>query len=183
MIPSRHQRGGLTSAPGHCHPVSQTPQGLRVICSCPARRPGAGWLPPAAFLRTRCHALRNEAAPVPSCQQQGGSRPRAAARLTSVLGCEAVVGVLHEDDIVRLKHGLRGGVEVAVEPHVGVRAAVVADLDHPRGVTHALQRLGAAAPRLACEGERGVSGQGPRLVHRCRTASASSGRRGGETTE
>lgn len=97
----------------------------------------------------------------PSSPQPGGTSPRAAAPLTSVLGHEAIVGVLHEDHVVRLKHGLRGGVEVAVEPHVGVGAAVIADLDDTRGVTQALQGLGTAAPRLPCKGEQAASQESP----------------------
>lgn len=99
--------------------------------------------------------------PVPSSPQRGGTSPHAAAPLTSVLGGEAVVGVLHEDHVVRLKHGLRGGVEVAVEPHVGVGAAVIADLDDTRGVTQALQGLGTAAPWLPCKGEQAASQESP----------------------
>lgn len=97
-----------------------------------------------------------------SSPQQGWSRrqPRSAL-LTSVLACEAVERVLHEDDIVRLEHGLRGGVEVAVEPHVGVGAAVVADLDDTREVTHALQSLGTAAPLLPCTEREQRQGRAP----------------------
>lgn len=86
-----------------------------------------------------------------------GANPMLLALLTSALSHKAIEGVLNEDDIVILKHRLWGGVEVTVEPHVGVGAAVIADLDHPHGVTHALQSLGAAAPLLACKGERAGS--------------------------
>lgn len=105
-----------------------------------------------------------------------------AAPLTSVVGREAVVGALHEDDVVCLKHGLWGGVEVTVEPHVGVGAAVIADLDHARGVTEPPQSLGAAASLLPCKGQQMASRESPGLVQQHRTARASS-ETGGEITE
>lgn len=103
----------------------------------------------ACVLCTGCHTpeRRDPSSQPPAAREE---LTPCCSLLTSVLSCEAVVGALNEDDIVRLKHGLRGGVEVTVEPHVGVGAAVIADLDHPREVTHALQSLGTAAPLLPC---------------------------------
>lgn len=85
-------------------------------------------------------------APLPSC-------PHVTALLTPVLDSTATKRVIHEDDIVCLQQGLWGGGEVAVQPHVRVSAAVIADLDDDPLVTRAPQSLGAAPPRPPCTTE------------------------------
>ena len=73
----------------------------------------------------------------------------AATGLTAVVSREP--DGVHDDHVV-VHQGLGGGVEVAVQAAIRLRAAVVTDADHARCVTRQPGHLGPAAPRPPCRG-------------------------------
>lgn len=70
-----------------------------------------------------------------------------AAALTAVVGREP--DGVHDDHVI-VHQGLGGGVEIAVQAAVRLRAAVVTDADHARCVTRQPGHLGPTAPRPPC---------------------------------